>query len=247
MTDMNPASRARYVLAIIFIATVAWSTAGAQTIPPADGSKACFTASDTQDDWTDLPDGDKCRVVEFGAVVGVKSPIYYQLQVYLSQDQAPEAEQSNEGLIVGGPLNDGAGVVLLAPVSSTPLGAWSGGGAVITAPRVVQTTQGPILIIAMSADISSNPNHDAVFRYIAGKWTLMTDDWSKQVKVPQGMDQRHGNAMDWKTLRAFGAFWLPNDLEYDPTGGSYIAQLPLDGSHLSLSSIFYSRNNLPFP
>jgi hypothetical protein len=53
--------------------------------------------------------------------------------------------------------------------------------------------------------------------------------------------------VDWPTLRAYGALWKADDAECYPTGGSYIAQLRLDGSRLSLRSVRYSRHDLPFP
>jgi hypothetical protein len=250
-TYMRSVGHACCVVAIILFATLAWSTVRAATIPPADSTKACLDAPGTQDDWIDLQDGDICRVVGFGTVVGATPPIYYQLQAYLTQDQTPETETVEGDFIIGGPLNDGAGVVLLALVpgnaSLMPLRGWSGGGAVITAPRVVRTKQGPIVVLKMSGDVSSNPTYDATFRYVGGKWTRVTDNWSGQIKLPKGVGQRHGNSMDWPTLRAFGALWRQSDAECCPTGGSYIAQLRLDGSHLRLVSVHFSHEDLSFP
>jgi hypothetical protein len=99
----------------------------------------------------------------------------------------------------------------------------------------------------MGAMVSSSPNDDAVFRAISGKWVQVKDDWSTEIDIPQGLDQRHGSARDWPTLRAYGALWKPDDDECCPTGGSYIAQLRLDGSKLRLGSVRYSRHDLPFP
>lgn len=215
------------ILVVTFIATAAASMARAETISLALGPKACLAAPGTQEDWSDLQDGDTCRVVEFGAIRGATPPVYYQLQAYLAQGQTPESEQDDGKVIEGGPLNDGAGVVLLTPVPGDsaliPLAAWSGEDAVITAPRLVRTKQGRIIVLGMSADTSSASNDDVLFRYVGGKWTIVTDDWSGKIKIPKGVEQRHGNAMDWPTLRAFGALWKQDDAECCPTGGSYIA------------------------
>jgi hypothetical protein len=240
-----------YAMAIVLVAVLAGPTARAGTITRADGPTHCVSAPGSQDDWMDLQDGDTCQVVAFGVVRGSKPPIYYQLQTYLSDGQTPETEQVHGDFIVGGPLNDGAGVALLvSPPGSTTLTVlrgWSGGDAVITAPRIVRTPQGSILVLEMSADVSSSPNYDTIFRAAGGKWTQVTDDWSAKLTIPKGVNQRHGNAMDWPTLRAFGAFWKPDDPECCPTGGTYIAQLRLNGNHLRLVSVRNSHGELPFP
>lgn len=217
-----------------------------------DGPKHCVSTPGTQLVWwQDLQDGDTCRVVGFSVVPHSAPPVYYQLQAYLTPGQTPETEQDQGDYIVGGPNNDGAGVVLLVPspgsTTLTRLQGWSGSDAVIYAPRIVQTSQGPILLVKMTAMASAHPNEDVVFRAIGGAWTPMTDDWGAKVVAPKGAAQSHGNAMDWPTLRAYGAFWKPHDAQCCPTGGSYIAQLRLDGSHLRLASIRYSRDDLPFP
>lgn len=94
-------------------------------------------------------------------------------------------------------------------------------------------SQGSILIIGNSERVSSYPTNALVFRAITGKWTLVANEWSGQVRVPNGLDQRNGNAMDWPTLRAFGTFWKPDDAQCCPTG-AYIAKLWLDGSLLRI-------------
>ena len=238
-------------LAIFLVTLLGGPAARAVTIARADAPRHCVSAPESQDEWGDLDGNDTCRVVAFGVVRGSTPPIYYQLQAYLSDGQKPETEQVQGSFIVGGPLNDGAGVVLLVATPGgttlTKLKGWSGGDAVITAPRLVRTPQGAILVVEMGADVSSSPNDDAIFRVTNGRWTEVTDDWSAKIEIPVGVEQWHGNAMDWPTLRAFGALWKPHDPQCCPTGGSYIAQLRLEGNHLRLASVRISRGELSFP
>lgn len=247
----DPIDLTRPALTFMLIAMGASPVAQAATIPQADVPKFCMNAPDAKADWLDFADGDTCRIVRFGLIANATPPIFYQMQSYLSAGQTPEVEELNGNVIVGGALNDGAGLVLLTPAPDgaalIPLRGWSGGGAVITVPRIVNTLQGPILVIPMSADVSSNPNDDAVMRYVGRTWTELTDDWYQHINLPPGVEQRKGNAMDWVTLRAFGALWRHGDAECCPTGGSYIAQLRLDGSHLRLASVRYSSGDMPFP
>jgi hypothetical protein len=239
------------IAAVSCAAALACTDAKAAAITETHAARHCVDVQGTRDEWTDLDEGDTCKVVAFELVRGSSPPVYYQLQVYLTKGQTPETERVRGRLIAGGPENDGAGVALLMPAHGgrtlTTLQGWKGGGGVITAPAVVRTPQGPILVVEMSADLSSNPTDDVAFRSINGKWVEMTDAWSQEVDIPEGLNQRHGNAMDWPTLRAYGALWKVDDAECCPTGGSYIAQLQLDGSTLRLGSIRYSRRDLPFP
>ncbi len=248
---MGPRFKLLSIAALACAATFACTAAKAATITEARAARHCIGVQGTRDEWTDLDDGDICKVVAFELVHGSSPPVYYQLQVYLTKGETPETERVGGHLIAGGPENDGAGVALLVPshggTTLTTLKGWNGGGGVITAPAIVATPQGQILVVEMSADVSSNPTDDAAFRAIDGKWVEMTDEWSYKIDIPEGLTQRHGNAMDWPTLRAYGAFWKSGDADCCPTGGAYIAQLQLDGATLRLRSIRYSRHDLPFP
>jgi hypothetical protein len=235
----------------VFLACVGGQAAAA-SLPVADAAKSCVAAPLRKDMWQDLQDGDACRVVAFGRVAGAVPPVFYQLQAYLAAGQVPETATVQGDLSAGGPENDGAGAALLVPSADgralVTLEGWSGGEAVVGQPRIVQTRQGPILVLPLDAQASSHPQYDTVYRVLHGKWTQVdTDHWIADVKVPKGTLQEHGNAMDWPGLRAFGTFSRPRDHGCCPTGGTYIARLRLDGARLRLVSVRISRGDLPFP
>ncbi len=231
-------------LVVIFAVAVALQTgcssdarAAADTLPLVDGPKRCAAAPRQRGMWQDLADDDVCRVVAFGRVPGAAPSMFYQLQAYLAPNTA-------------GP--EGAGAVLLLPSPDgrtlMTLGGWSGSGATVERPRIVRTRQGRILVLPMSATVSSHPTDDVVLRVVGRRWVqVSTHDWWEGVHNPSGAEQRNGNAMDWPTLRAYGAFWRQADSECCPTGGSYVARLRLDGTRLRLAAIRYSRGDLPFP
>ena len=115
--------------------------------------------STVRDDWQELQNGDVCRVVAFGQHAAPK--LFYQIQAFLAAGENPEVQQLSAGISIGGPDNDGAGLALLVPLPDgknlTVLLGWSGAGAVVETPRVVQTRRGPILIASMAAMVTSHP------------------------------------------------------------------------------------------
>ncbi|QYE32950.1 hypothetical protein KZX46_02015 (plasmid) [Polymorphobacter sp. PAMC 29334] len=198
----------------------------------------CVSATETQTLWEEIEPGQRCRVVAFRAVPGTHTTLFYQQQAYDLLKNATDTAPA------------GIGIVLLAKMPAQAafrrVAGWAGSNAWIERPRQVRTQQGSIVVIPMTAQASMHPTYDAVLRIVAGKWTpVRTDRW--QVKIPQGLSQRHGNAMDWPHLRAFGAMWKQGDPECCPTGGTYIAHLRLDHATLRLASVRYSRHDLPFP
>ena len=225
--------------------------AQASTPPPTPiDAAACLPAPGTRDMWNELPDGTVCRVVLFRQVS--HTGLWFQLQAYLTDGQTPQAERIDGRIELGGPQNAGAGIVVLAAASRgkplTPLAGWKGEGAVIDEPRLVRTIAGPLIVIPMSADVSSHPTEDAVFRWRAGNWRAVdTTSWLARVPAPHGLIQRNGNAMNWPRLRAFGAWWRDADPECCPTGGTYVAQLAVTGDRLRLASVRSSKHDLPFP
>lgn len=242
----------RLACALATLTLAAWPAVAAHTgaLAIADGARHCAAAPGTQSMWDVLQDGDTCRVVAFGPVLNAAPPVYYQLQVYLAAGETPALRDTDGGLSVGGPGSDGAGIALLVPEPDGQtlklLKGWSGENALVETPRIVRTRQGPILLAPMAATVRAVPNNDAVFRAIGGAWQLVDDDWSHRIVVPARLEQRHGNAMDWSILRAYGALWNRTDAECCPSGGSYIAQLRLDGTHLRLAAVRYSRHALQF-
>lgn len=194
----------------------------------------CAPATATRAQWEDIEAGARCRVSAFRRVPGSHPALYYQLQDY----DGPVADDPHGvGIALMSATGDRSGMRVIA--------GWSGSNATIEPPRVVRTVQGQIIVIPMSASVSSVPQNDIVLRLIGGAWAIVaTDRW--HVAIPKGVEQWHGNAMDWPRLRAFGALWKPNDAECCPTGGSYVAQLRLDRRTLRVASVRYSKRLLPF-
>ncbi len=233
------------------------ATAGLHSVQLTDLGKTCVAAPAQRDEWGDLDKTDDCHVVRSGPVAGSNPPLYFQMQAYLQPGQQSDTRITQftwgREFSVGSPDNDGAGVALLKPVGDRQqlelLQGWSGADAVITdVPRVVRTPHGPILVVRMDAIVSSVPQQDVVLRSAAGHWRVLdTDQWMSAITVPRGTAQRHGSAMDWPTLRAFGAFWRPKDSECCPTGGSYIAQLDIKGVSLRARRVRYWKDEHPFP
>lgn len=245
--DQSVIARAAACLAAAGLAAAmpAGSGALASPAPPAftatitAGPAPCLAAPTHMVLWQELDPQDSCRVTARGRAAGTTPPVFFQMQAY----DAP-----------GGPHTspDGIGLVLFTTsgtrLKPIPLAGWSGGDAFIDPPRIVATVQGPILVVPMSATVSIHPTYDALFRLLRGRWTeIPAFDWLARVHAPAGTVQRHGNAMDWPTLRAYGAFWRPDDPECCGTGGSYIAQLRLSGARLTLEGIRTSPGELPFP
>ncbi len=229
---------------IIQAAGVLTHPAAAETLRITDGATRCAAAPQQRTMWQDLEDGVVCRVTAFGRVPAAAPAMFYQLQAY----HAPGSDPGSAAALA----EAGAGAVLLSVSSDgrtlQTLGGWSGSGAVVEPPRIVSTSQGRILVLPMTATVSSHPTDDVVFRALRGRWVqVSTDGWWKGVHSPRDSEQRNGSAMDWPTLRAYGAFWRRQDPECCPTGGSYIAQLRLNGASLHLAHIRYARGELTFP
>ncbi len=231
---------------VIFTSLVLIPTMGLLTVadvfttPVVAGSPTarCFPGIKTQVLWEEIEPGQRCRVVAFRVVPGTRATLFYQRQAY----DLPEKNTDT--------ASTGTGIVLVAKMSGHSafrrVAGWAGSNAWIGRPRQVRTRQGSIVVIPMSAQASIHPTYDAVLRVVGRKWTSVpTDQW--QVTIPRGLEQRHGNAMDWPHLRAFGAMWKPGDPECCPSGGTYIAQLRLDHATLRVASVRYSRHELPFP
>lgn len=224
--------------------------AAATTIAVAEAPLRCVAVGALGFD--DVPDpANRCEVVAFGRVRGTVPPLSYQLQAWPAGGQAPPSQRGAAGLQVGGPPSNGTGVALLTPTAGKGLLRLVAGGAgrsaVIAEPRLVRTTQGPLVVIQAGATMSMHPNFDQALRLIGGRWTKVTDGWSGHIRIPKGVAQWHDSAIDWRRLRAFGGLWKPDDAACCPTGGSYIAHLRLDGRRLVLGSIQYYRGSLPFP
>ena len=237
---------------VLQIAGFLTASAGAATLSAADGPECCAAAPRQQLMWQDLADGDVCLVTAFGRVTRAAPAIFYQLQSYRLHEGAPDGGTASSGVDAGGSHEDGQGAVLFSPSRDgrtlTTIGGWSGNAALVYAPEIVRTSQGTLLVLRMSATVSAHPTDDVVFRVLAGRWVQVSaNGWWKGVHAPKGLSQRNGNAMDWPTLRAYGAFWREADAQCCPTGGSYIAQLRLDGTQLRLAAIRYSRGELLFP
>ncbi len=247
-TGISRASPIACVSGAFIIATSLIPLRAADIVSMSEAQARCSTAKVVLG-YADLPDeSDTCRVVAFRRVSGVSPAVFYQLQAFLQAGQTPETQQLDTGLEVGGPDNDGAGVALFVSDRAgklTLIGSWSGQEVVVEEPVAARTSQGPILVVPNSQMVSSHPMNDLAFRAVKGKWTLMTDEWSRQIHIPHGVEQWHGNMMDWQALKAYGAFWKPKDAECCPTGGSYTAELRLQGSGIELKSVRYARHGLP--
>ena len=214
----------------------------AQAAPP-DPVRQCLEAPG-RIGFDEAPDETaRCVVLSFGPVVGSRPPLVAQIQAYVLPGEAtPAAGEPADTL-----LTHAQGIVLLQPGRAGMVGGWSGAEAVISAPAVVQTRQGPILVVKIGASISMHPTDDLVFRAEGGVWRQMGAAWQGGIKAYPATTQQHGSVMDWPRLRAFGAFWKPGDPGCCPTGGSYVARLRLDGGHIRLASVHRSRGMLPFP
>ncbi|PTQ60064.1 hypothetical protein C8J45_11315 [Sphingomonas sp. PP-CE-3G-477] len=95
----------------------------------------------------------------------------------------------------------------------------------------------------MSAPVSFVVQNDVVLRVIGGTWAIdATYGW--RVAIRNGVEQWHGNAMDWPHVRRVVE---ANNAECCSTGGSYVEQLPLDRRTMRAASVGYSHGARPFP
>ncbi len=194
--------------------------------------------------------GDSCVVTAFNVIPHSQPRLVYQQQAFLSPEQA-KAKPKPQALLDDPLSTDGAGVAVLQESAGGRLKvitSMSGQDAFFNPPPHLQATpQGPILLVPASAMVSSVPDLSVALRRIKNRWTTIDDGWSAAVakRLPKNVAQWKGGLMDWRHLRASSALWHETDHNCCPTGGSYQAQLRLNGSRLELVWLTVSKRGLP--
>ena len=243
-------SSSRLLLAAVLAAATVTGRAGtAPAITVATAHSVCVPTASINYDGDPDP-ADSCVVTAFKAIPHSEPQLFYQQQAFLSPEQA-KAKPQPQALLADPLSTDGAGMAVLqeqADERLTVITSMSGQDAYFDPPPHLQATpQGPILLVPASAIVSSAPDLGVEMRRIGGRWITIVDAWSATVakRLPKDVAQWKGGLMDWPHLRASSALWRAADTDCCPTGGSYTAQLRLDGSRLVLVSLEISKRGLP--
>ena len=206
----------------------------------------------TSMDYDGDPDpGDRCVVVGFQPIAHTTPRLFYQRQAYLTAAQA-QAHPNPQALLDDPMSTDGNGMAVLqaAPGGNTltTIIGMSGTDAYFDPPPHLQRTpQGPVLLVPASAVASSAPDLSVALRRSRNRWTAIDEVWFAALakRLPKDVAQWKGGLMDWQHLRARSALWHQNDANCCPTGGSYTAQLRLNGNRLELVWLRISKMGLP--
>lgn len=193
--------------------------AGAASIPQAALKTRCAIIAVTP-----------CKVEAAGKVAGSDAwgGLFYQLQGPTSDDEW------SRGVVV---LKPGAGGVL------TPL-MWNFRGDIPATPAIVQSPDGPLLVLPSTHAGTGRFNAELLFRPVSGGWRdLDIDAWRPAFDkgLAPGIGVWKGVPYDWKSLTLMTGLWQDSDANCCPTGGSAEARLTVRGDQLALKSMRVDR------
>jgi len=135
-------------------------------------------------------------------------------------------------------------VVLRAEGATLKPLLWNFEGEVPDPPSVVQTPEGPLLVVPSSQGGTGHFNADLVFRPLNGGWRdLDIDAWRTAFDkgLPADLGVWKGVGYDWKALTVQTYLWKSEDANCCPSGGSAEAKLTIQGDRLALKSMTFDR------